>query len=238
MALPNNGGVEITGFAEFTTIGGTATGAGNLISGNLGYGVTITISQITGVTPTGDVVQGNQIGTDITGTVALPDNGGVDITDSADDNTIGGTAAGAGNIIAFNTGNGRDHRRQTRPMRAPATRSWRTRSTPTPGSGSTWATTASRSTTRAATPAPTCSRTSRSSRRSSQPGERPRSTDRSPQAANTTYRIEFFSNATADPSGYGQGQTFLTYADVTTDADGTGELLGHDSQPTERGPIP
>ncbi len=43
-------------------------------------------------------------------------------------------------------------------------------------------------------------------------------------AANTIYRIEFFSNETADPSGYGQGQTFLTFMNVTTDGTGTGSF--------------
>jgi hypothetical protein len=38
--------------------------------------------------------------------------------------------------------------------------------------------------------------------------------------ANTTFRIEFFSNPSADPSGYGQGQTFLGDSNVTTDANG------------------
>ena len=38
---------------------------------------------------------------------------------------------------------------------------------------------------------------------------------------NTTYRIEFFSNPTADPSGYGQGETYLTIANVTTNSSGT-----------------
>jgi hypothetical protein len=37
---------------------------------------------------------------------------------------------------------------------------------------------------------------------------------------NTTFRIEFFGNAQADPSGYGEGQTFLGSACVTTDAAG------------------
>ena len=40
-------------------------------------------------------------------------------------------------------------------------------------------------------------------------------------AADTTYLVELFSNATADASGYGQGQTYLTFADVTTNATGT-----------------
>ena len=36
--------------------------------------------------------------------------------------------------------------------------------------------------------------------------------------ANTTYTIEFFSSTAADPSGYGQGQTYLTSTTVTTGA--------------------
>ncbi len=36
--------------------------------------------------------------------------------------------------------------------------------------------------------------------------------------ANTTYRLEFFSNSACGASGFGQGQTFLGFMDVTTDA--------------------
>src|SRR5262249_4694826 len=39
-------------------------------------------------------------------------------------------------------------------------------------------------------------------------------------AANTTYRIEFFANSQADPSGHGQGQSFLGFTAVTTDVNG------------------
>ena len=39
-------------------------------------------------------------------------------------------------------------------------------------------------------------------------------------APGKTYRIEFFSNSSVDPSGYGEGQTFLGYANVTTDSSG------------------
>lgn len=42
----------------------------------------------------------------------------------------------------------------------------------------------------------------------------------------TTYTIEFFSSTSADPSGFGQGQTFLTSTTVTTDATCSG--LVHD----------
>jgi hypothetical protein len=36
--------------------------------------------------------------------------------------------------------------------------------------------------------------------------------------ASTTFRIEFFSNAMCDPSGFGEGQTFLGAASVTTNS--------------------
>jgi hypothetical protein len=38
--------------------------------------------------------------------------------------------------------------------------------------------------------------------------------------ANTTFRIEFFSNSAADPSGFGQGQTYLGSRTVYTDGSG------------------
>jgi trimeric autotransporter adhesin len=38
--------------------------------------------------------------------------------------------------------------------------------------------------------------------------------------ANTQFRIELFSNTTPDPSGFGEGQTFIGFQDVTTDGTG------------------
>ena len=56
---------------------------------------------------TGNLVQGNFIGTDVTGTSPLGNaNHGVIIQVGASANMIGGTAAGSGNVIAFNTGDG------------------------------------------------------------------------------------------------------------------------------------
>src|SRR5271157_3503954 len=81
------------------TIGGTTTAARNVISGNGGFGVSIGLA-------TSNVVQGNFIGTDVTGAKALGNSrGGVIIQDAAS-NTIGGAAASARNIISGNTGNG------------------------------------------------------------------------------------------------------------------------------------
>ncbi len=81
-----------------TTIGGTTAAARNIISGN-SYGVLIS-----NTTATGDVVEGNYIGTDITGAVALNNGAGVGlkIQTGAVDNTIGGAAPGAGNLISGN----------------------------------------------------------------------------------------------------------------------------------------
>ena len=102
VALGNVGsGVHIFD-APTNTIGGTALGAGNLISGNNEPGVFIE-----GANATGNLVQGNRIGTDLTGTTALANSEGVFINDGSN-NTIGGTVAGAGNLISGNSGNGVD----------------------------------------------------------------------------------------------------------------------------------
>ena len=50
-----------------------------------------------------DTIVGNYIGTDINGTVAQGNRIGIDLGSGADATRVGGTAAGEGNIIAFNT---------------------------------------------------------------------------------------------------------------------------------------
>jgi hypothetical protein len=99
-ALPNLWtGVAIGGSTN-NTIGGTVSGAGNVISGNDNWGVNIGSS--------GNLVEGNLIGTNKAGTGAVA-NGwdGVFIAGSSTtNNTIGGTAAGATNTISGNTRNG------------------------------------------------------------------------------------------------------------------------------------
>src|SRR5439155_20111249 len=45
-------------------------------------------------------------------------------------------------------------------------------------------------------------------------------TGRLNSVASTTYRIEFFANDSVDSSGYGEGQTFMGFKDVTTDGSG------------------
>ena len=79
-----------------TSIGGTAVGAGNVISGNSGCGV-----HISGPGASGNQVQGNFIGTDATGeTYNLATHLMAVWIDNAPNNSIGGTAVGAGNVIS------------------------------------------------------------------------------------------------------------------------------------------
>jgi titin len=96
-------GVLLTNGTRYNTIGGTAAGAGNVISGNGGAGVQLENGIGVGLLTTGNLVEGNLIGTDATGTVALGNQGaGVLIDQGAANNTIGGTTAGAGNVISGN----------------------------------------------------------------------------------------------------------------------------------------
>ena len=91
-------GIEIQG-ASKTTVGGTAPGAGNLISGNHSAGLFLW------ALATGTQVIGNRIGTNAAGTAAIPNEGGVGL-DNAPGNTIGGSTVAAANLISGNTDTG------------------------------------------------------------------------------------------------------------------------------------
>ncbi len=88
-------GVGIDG-APNNAIGGSASGSGNLISGNLGNGV-----EIFNTAATGNLVLGNQIGTDVSGMFALPMFRGVFLR-NATGNRVGGTGLNDGNLISGN----------------------------------------------------------------------------------------------------------------------------------------
>ena len=98
--LGNSGnGLDVT--SPNNTIGGTGA-AGNLISGNNQSGM-----WIHNATAIGNVVRGNTIGTNLAGSAAVANTfDGVLIADNASGTTVGGTAAGEGNLISGNT-NGR-----------------------------------------------------------------------------------------------------------------------------------
>jgi titin len=99
-AVPNDhyDGISVAGNAS-ATIGGTGPGEGNVVSGNNGRGIAFGPG-----TMAGTVLEGNFIGTDPTGTVAVPNqqegvyfNGGSGIT-------VG--VPGSGNVISGNSGDG------------------------------------------------------------------------------------------------------------------------------------
>src|SRR5262245_20734693 len=87
--------------ANGNRIGGTAPAARNVISGNLNYGISIVNGG--GLTGAGNVIQGNFVGTNAAGTAAIPNRAGAGILiDSGQDNLVGGTAPGAGNLVSGN----------------------------------------------------------------------------------------------------------------------------------------
>ncbi len=92
-------GVLIWQGASNNTIGGSASGDANIISGNAEHGVYIRDSGTSG-----NVVLGNLIGLDISGTKPVANQySGVVIDNAASANTIGGTTAGAANVVSGNT---------------------------------------------------------------------------------------------------------------------------------------
>jgi parallel beta-helix repeat protein len=132
-ALGNKVGIVMAGATD-NTIGGTTAAATNVISANgvtllppsvigpavtefpLGVGVAI-VGAFNGVSDTADLVEGNFIGTNVAGNSPMGNAGdGIYVgvasafdtaaTGVASAATIGGSATGAGNIIAANAGDG------------------------------------------------------------------------------------------------------------------------------------
>jgi titin len=102
-ALGNGQGVELLSGATGNTIGGTTAGARDAISANGGNGV-----RITGAGTNGNVVEGDDIGTNAVGEYGLVGNGGygVSIDTGASDNTVGGTTYSGRDVISGNGASG------------------------------------------------------------------------------------------------------------------------------------
>jgi len=107
MPVPNGVGIRLEGAID-AVIGGTAPGAGNVISGNSGAGVLLDSQGLTH----GLRLEGNLIGTDRLGTGALGNDVGVEVLNGIS-NVIGGTSAAARNTISGNRRGGIVLRTQT-----------------------------------------------------------------------------------------------------------------------------
>ena len=97
-AAEANGGMGVQIFSNGNAIGGTGSGDGNVIAGNASHGIELNFGA------SANLLQGNLIGLDAGGTVALGNDAGINIGNASHGNTIGGTAAGAGNTISGNAG--------------------------------------------------------------------------------------------------------------------------------------
>ena len=90
-------GISLYGSSTGNTIGGTTAAARNVISGN-SNGVLINDAG-----DSGNLVEGNYIGLNAAGNAALPNSSdGILVDTAATNNTIGGTAAAAANVISGN----------------------------------------------------------------------------------------------------------------------------------------
>jgi CSLREA domain-containing protein len=228
--IPESNGIWINNQAANNIIGGSQVGAGNIIATG-GTGINIESGA------DGTIVQGNFIGTDPTGTLNLG-NGcdGIQIF-NASNTLIGGTQAGEGNIIAYSgrtngcSGHGIQIIKQTyAPPLANNNRIQGNRIFSNKdlgielvkimvGDGS-------------VTSGPTVNDSLDADVGANNHQNYPvligtTATGNSLTVGGTlnsepnkTYRIEFFSNSTCDPSGYGEGETYLGFTTVVTNSSG------------------
>ncbi|MBK7895498.1 MAG: hypothetical protein IPJ90_11605 [Anaerolineaceae bacterium] len=96
-AVGNGQGIAVAFGTKNVTIGGTTLGARNVVSGNVGAGILIQ-----DIGSTGNQVLGNFVGTNPAGTVSLANDSGIGILNGAAQNIVGGTVAGAGNLVSGN----------------------------------------------------------------------------------------------------------------------------------------
>ena len=208
-------GIDLADGATGNTIGGTTPAESNLISGNGLGGI-----RIRDAGTTGNKIQGNLIGTNPAGTGPLPNGYGFEISNGAHDNAVGGDFVSAGNVIAFNVAG--------------------VRILSTSGSGNA---VLSNSIFSNSAPFGTSPGLGIDLGDDGVTANDPKDADTGPNglqnfpvltsvtgsgvegtlssAPNADYTIQFFANASCDPSGYGEGQTLIQTAVVSTNAAGS-----------------
>lgn len=101
-AIPNQGnGITVTQGGQYNEVGGTSAAARNVVSGN-GYAGILLYQSGT----SHNLVAGNYVGLNASGTSAVGNASGIDIGSSASDNAVGGNAAAYRNVISGNRYNG------------------------------------------------------------------------------------------------------------------------------------
>jgi uncharacterized repeat protein (TIGR01451 family)/CSLREA domain-containing protein len=204
-------------------IGGTTAAERNVISANPNGNVFF-VATINGLSRTEmNRVQGNFIGTDVTGAVGLANGGGaagVTLGTGTTNNFIGGTGSGEGNVVAFNPGAG------VEVDGGPGSAIILANSIFSNGGvgidlgfdGVTQNDEATFPFDIDTGPNNLQNFPDLTSVTSTAGTTTIQGTLKS--IANTTFRIEFFASTAADPSGFGEGYTFLGSKDVTTNATG------------------
>jgi CSLREA domain-containing protein len=194
-ALSNEGtGILVLNSAG-TDIGGAQPGEGNVVSGTEGDGIVIL-----GPGSVSSTVQGNFVGTNAAGNAPIPNEGtGIFVAAGASANTIGGTGGGNGNVIAYHASgpgvqvNGADEV------------SIRGNSIHSNETGIDLVGSANNNQAAPVLVSAVNGSTHIVGALDSSPG---------------AFRIEFFANSECDGSGFGEGETYLGFAALTTDGAG------------------
>ncbi len=100
-ALPNYDGLSIEAISQYNEIGGNQASMRNLISGNIAYGL-----PLIGIDTRYNTIKGNYIGTNASGTSAIPNTYGILFDDGSRYNIVGGYNSGEGNLISGNSAYG------------------------------------------------------------------------------------------------------------------------------------
>jgi len=215
-ARPNtNAGIGVAFGASNTIVGGTAASDRNVIAGNGTDGLWLT------ETGSGNQVIGNFIGLNAAGTSALANGANGILVENADGNTIGGTAVGQGNRIAFNSQRGVAVDSDSQNNRILGNGIFSNGQLGIDlgldgvneddfGDADSGANDKQNKPVLAGAIL--------------KPDNRIETQVVLLSSPNTTFRIEFFATASCDSSGFGEGTTFLSSATLTTDGDGGGLL--------------